>query len=43
MPLPGITKLLVRDFNSFDLFKTQFADTAKNRFGSGWAYFMENC
>jgi Fe-Mn family superoxide dismutase len=25
-------------FNSFDSFKTQFADAGKNRFGSGWAW-----
>jgi Fe-Mn family superoxide dismutase len=25
-------------FNSFDSFKTQFGDAAKNRFGSGWAW-----
>jgi Fe-Mn family superoxide dismutase len=27
-------------FGSFDAFKTQFSDAAKNRFGSGWAWLM---
>jgi Fe-Mn family superoxide dismutase len=27
-------------FNSFDAFKTQFSDAAKNRFGSGWAWLI---
>lgn len=29
-----------KDFNSFEAFKTQFNDAAKNRFGSGWAWLM---
>lgn len=29
-----------RDFNSLEAFKTQFADAAKNRFGSGWAWLV---
>jgi Fe-Mn family superoxide dismutase len=30
-------------FNSFDSFKTQFADAGKNRFGSGWAWlYIDN-
>lgn len=29
-----------KDFNSFDAFKTQFSDAAKNRFGSGWAWLV---
>jgi superoxide dismutase, Fe-Mn family len=27
-------------FGSFDAFKTKFADAAKNRFGSGWAWLL---
>jgi Fe-Mn family superoxide dismutase len=27
-------------FNSFDSFKTQFEEVAKNRFGSGWAWLV---
>jgi Fe-Mn family superoxide dismutase len=27
-------------FGSFDTFKTQFSDAAKNRFGSGWAWLV---
>lgn len=29
---------LEQSFNSFDSFKTQFADAGKTRFGSGWAW-----
>jgi Fe-Mn family superoxide dismutase len=31
---------IVRDFGSMEAFKTQFADAAKNRFGSGWAWLV---
>lgn len=30
-----------KDFNSFDAFKTQFAEAAKSRFGSGWAWLVQ--
>jgi Fe-Mn family superoxide dismutase len=31
-----------KDFGSFEAFKNQFNDTAKNRFGSGWAWLVVN-
>lgn len=31
---------ILRDFGSMEAFKTQFADAAKNRFGSGWAWLV---
>ncbi|NOT51801.1 MAG: superoxide dismutase [Chitinophagaceae bacterium] len=31
---------IVKDFGSFDAFKTQFGDAGKNRFGSGWAWLV---
>jgi superoxide dismutase, Fe-Mn family len=31
---------IVRDFGSMEAFKSQFADAAKNRFGSGWAWLV---
>lgn len=36
--LSGIEK----DFGSFEAFKNQFNDAAKNRFGSGWAWLVLN-
>ncbi len=33
---------LTQDFGSLDAFKNQFADAAKNRFGSGWAWLIKN-
>ena len=40
---PGdkLSQLLVKDFGSVDAFKNQFADAAKNRFGSGWAWLVK--
>jgi Fe-Mn family superoxide dismutase len=35
-----LMRAIERDFNSFDAFKTQFSDAAKNRFGSGWAWLV---
>ena len=29
---------ITKSFGSYDAFKTQFSDAAKNRFGSGWAW-----
>ncbi len=33
---------IIQTFGSFEAFKTQFADAAKARFGSGWAWLMIN-
>jgi len=33
---------IIQAFGSFEAFKTQFADAAKARFGSGWAWLMIN-
>jgi Fe-Mn family superoxide dismutase len=37
-PTGKLITAIETDFNSFDSFKTQFADAGKNRFGSGWAW-----
>jgi Fe-Mn family superoxide dismutase len=37
-PSGKLLAAIEKDFSSFDSFKTQFADAAKNRFGSGWAW-----
>ncbi|MCB0557915.1 MAG: superoxide dismutase [Lewinellaceae bacterium] len=34
----NIHKAITRDFGSFDKFKTEFANAAATRFGSGWAW-----
>lgn len=39
-PAGKILAAIEKDFNSFDAFKTQFTDAAKNRFGSGWAWLI---
>lgn len=40
---PGnkLSQLFVKDFGSVEAFKNQFADAAKNRFGSGWAWLVK--
>jgi len=40
-PSPDLLKDITRDFGSFEAFKTQFSDAAKNRFGSGWAWLVK--
>ena len=37
-PGPGLTAALTKAFGSFEAFKSQFADAATKRFGSGWAW-----
>ena len=37
-PEGELSKAIVRDFNSFDTFQTQFTEAASKHFGSGWAF-----
>lgn len=37
-PKGKLKSAIEKNFNSFEAFKNQFADAAKNRFGSGWAW-----
>ncbi len=39
-PSGKLAAAIDKDFGSFDAFKTQFGDAAKNRFGSGWAWLI---
>jgi len=39
-PTGSLATALTSSFNSFDAFKTAFADAGKNRFGSGWAWLF---
>ena len=39
-PRGSLQKQIIKDFGSFDAFKTQFGDAGKNRFGSGWAWLV---
>lgn len=39
-PAGNLATAINSSFGSFDAFKTQFADAAKNRFGSGWAWLV---
>lgn len=41
-PTSTLAAAINQSFNSFDAFKTQFADAGKNRFGSGWAWLYIN-
>jgi len=40
MPSGKLMDAIVKDFGSFEAFKTQFADAGKTRFGSGWAWLI---
>jgi len=37
-PTGKLASAIDKSFGSLEAFKTQFSDTAKNRFGSGWAW-----
>lgn len=39
-PKDTLAKVIVKDFGSFENFKTQFTDTAEKQFGSGWAWLV---
>lgn len=39
-PSGKLASAIDSNFGSFDAFKTQFADSGKNRFGSGWAWLV---
>jgi Fe-Mn family superoxide dismutase len=39
-PTGALATAINNSFGSMDAFKTQFADAAKNRFGSGWAWLV---
>lgn len=41
-PTGEIKDVIEQKFTSFDEFKTQFADAATKRFGSGWAWLVKN-
>ncbi|MDZ4810548.1 MAG: superoxide dismutase [Bacteroidota bacterium] len=40
-PDGSVQNSIIKDFGSFDAFKTQFTDAGKNRFGSGWAWLVK--
>ncbi len=39
-PTADLAERIEKDFGSFDAFKTQFANAAATRFGSGWAWLV---
>ena len=39
-PAGKLLAAIESNFHSFEAFKTQFSDAAKNRFGSGWAWLV---
>jgi Fe-Mn family superoxide dismutase len=41
-PSGALAQAINSTFGSFDQFKTQFADAAAKRFGSGWAWLVKN-
>lgn len=42
LPSAKLADALTKTFGSIDTFKVQFADAAKSRFGSGWAWLLVN-
>ena len=39
-PKDTLATLITRDFDSFELFKTEFSDAADKQFGSGWVWLV---
>lgn len=39
-PSGALSEAIVKDFGSFETFKTQFAEAATKQFGSGWAWLV---
>lgn len=39
-PKGALAEAIIKDFGSFDTFKTQFAEAATKQFGSGWAWLV---
>ncbi len=39
-PKGAVADAITKNFGTFDAFKTQFADAATKRFGSGWAWLI---
>ena len=42
LPSKELLNAIVETFGSFEIFKEQFANAAKSRFGSGWAWLIVN-
>lgn len=42
LPTGELAAALVREFGSLENFQNQFSETAKNRFGSGWAWLVKS-
>jgi Fe-Mn family superoxide dismutase len=42
VPKGSLVENMKKNFGSFDLFKKQFSDAAKNRFGSGWTWLVKD-
>ena len=40
LPSGSLMEDIIKTFGSFDTFKSQFSDSAKTRFGSGWAWLI---